>query len=107
MKILYNIDNNIVILMPNIGILPIQDIARKDVPYGIPYLIVEDSALPLDWSTSTAWEVDFSTPDGYGLGPHRWFIQKAEAEIAEGLNIEANQALIAQMQQELAVNDNN
>ena len=75
MKILYPQTNGeIAILMPveNCG-LTIKEIAMKDVPAGVPYLICQDSDLPSDWSTSSAWEVDFSKPDGYGIGAEQFF----------------------------------
>lgn len=90
-----------------IAIIFLQDdedyhrVCLRCTPHNTPYLIVEDSDLPEDWSTSSAWEADFSTPDGYGLGPQRYFIQKAQQEIQEGINVEYNIGLIAQMEAEL------
>jgi hypothetical protein len=60
--------------------LPIEEIARKDVPAGTPYLIVNDSDLPQDHTFFEAWEADFSSPDGYGIGSDAWFAEKAAAE---------------------------
>lgn len=83
MKIIYlNYAGQMVIVTP-VASWPIHQIAKKDVPYGVPYLIVEDSDLPADWSTSAAWEADFSNPDGIGMGAQRWFIAQAEAELIE------------------------
>ena len=74
MKILFPNDNGTVaILFPCECGLSIEEIAQKDVPKNKPYLIVEDKDLPSDWSTSEAWEVDFSEPDGYGLGAEQFF----------------------------------
>ena len=74
MKIIYpNQDNTVAILMPCECGLTIKEIAMKDVPAGVPYLIVEDSDLPSDWTYSAAWEVDFSKPDGYGIGAEQFF----------------------------------
>ena len=74
MKILYPQTNGeIAILMPCECGLTIKEIAMKDVPAGTPYLIVEDSVLPSDWTYSSAWEVDFSKPDGYGIGAEQFF----------------------------------
>lgn len=80
--------------------MSIEEVAKKDTPRGVPFLILEESELPLDVPTE-AWEVDFSNPDGYGLGPQRWFIQQAEEAIERGEDVEGNTALIAQMQAEL------
>lgn len=40
--------------------------AKKYVPVGQPFLIVEDSSLPADHTFFDAWEADFSKPDGIG-----------------------------------------
>lgn len=102
MKIVYqNQNDEVVIIMPCECGLTIEQIAQKDVPYNAPYLIVEDSDLPADWSTSAAWEADFSSPSGIGMGPQRYFIQKAQQEIAQGINVQYNEALILQMEAEL------
>jgi hypothetical protein len=60
--------------------LTIQEIARKDVPEGKPYLIVDDSDLPEDHVFFNAWEADFTNPDGVGIGAEAWF---AEQEVGE------------------------
>lgn len=46
----------------------IEELATKDVPNGLPYLIVDDTDIPTDRTYRDAWEADFSTPDGYGEG---------------------------------------
>ena len=76
--------------------LSVQEIARKDVPHGIPYLIVD--ALPD--SPPETWDVDYSAPSGIGLGARRWFIERARAERNDD-NAEECDRLIAQMQAEL------
>lgn len=67
------------------GEISVEEVARKDVPFGVAYLIVDDADIPADFSTSAAWVVDFSVPSGLGLGPHRWHIEQAEARIAAAL----------------------
>ncbi len=62
------------------GKLPIEDVAQKDVPAGTPYLIVEDDVIPSDRSFRSAWEADFSNPDGYGIGADAWFAQQEASE---------------------------
>ena len=48
--------------------------ALKDVPAGTPYLIVNPATdLPPDFDFFEAWEADFSTPDGHGIGADAWF----------------------------------
>lgn len=81
--IIYPQDNgNIALVMPT-GELPIEDVALKDVPAGVPYLIVDSADVPEDHTFFAAWEADFSNPDGYGIGADSYFAAKAaEAEAA-------------------------
>lgn len=53
--------------------LTVSEIAQKDVPAGIPYLIIDDTDLPSDRDFRNAWEADFTTPDGTGIGADAWF----------------------------------
>ena len=46
--------------------LTIQEIAKKDVPAGKPYLIVDDEFVPKDHTFFEAFEADFSQPHGIG-----------------------------------------
>ena len=48
------------------GELPIEAVAFKDVPQGVPYRIVADDYIPSDRTYRAAWEDDFTSPDGYG-----------------------------------------
>jgi hypothetical protein len=61
---------------PECGI-PIEEIARKDVPAGKPYYIIDASLLPQDSIFFNAWEADFSNPDGQGIGHDAWFAEQA------------------------------
>ena len=63
--------------------LTIQEIARKDVPFGVPYRIIDAALIPEDRTYRDAWTASFSNPDGTGLGPHRWWIGQFTAEIAQ------------------------
>lgn len=102
MKIIYpQASGEIAILMPMTDTMPLAELARKDVPHGAPFLILQDEQLPADWSFSAAWTADFSNPDGYGIGAQRWFIERAEKEIAQGKDVEQNQRLIQQMKDEI------
>ncbi len=66
-KIAYqDVDGNLNIITPVLVDTLIEDIARRDVPEGIPYKILEDSDLPTDRTFRNAWELDFTNPDGYG-----------------------------------------
>ena len=57
------------------GEISIQEVARKDVPAGVPYLFVTRDQLP-DHDFFDAWAADFSTPDGHGIGAEAWFAQQ-------------------------------
>ena len=66
-KIAYqDVDGNLNIITPVLVDTLIEDVARRDVPEGIPYKILEDSDLPIDRTFRNAWELDFTNPDGYG-----------------------------------------
>ena len=72
MKIIFkNQDNSIGIITPTdeaLNFATIKQIAEKDVPYNLPYWIVEDSIIPTDRTFRSAWEIDenFGKPDGFG-----------------------------------------
>lgn len=57
--------------------------ALRTTPFGVPFLILEDDAVPTDRTFRNAWEADFSAPHGTGMGPQRWLIQQAEAALTE------------------------
>ena len=72
MKIIFkNQDNSIGIITPSseaLSFATIEQIAEKDVPYNLPYWIVEDSVIPTDRTYRDAWSIDESQgePDGFG-----------------------------------------
>ena len=61
--IIYPTNDSIAVMAPS-GVLPVEEVAKKDVPIGVPYFIVDATELP-DTPQET-WVVDFSEPDGYG-----------------------------------------
>jgi len=65
---------------PNCGI-SIEEIARKDVPAGLPHLIIDEANVPADMTFFDAFEADFSEPHGHGIGAQAWFIEQYEVEI--------------------------
>lgn len=71
----------LIIPAPGCGI-PIEEIARKDTPAGLPYKIVSTSDVPDDLFFLDAVETDFSEPDGYGVGADAWFAEQAQADAA-------------------------
>ena len=71
--IIYQQDSgNIALVIPT-GELPIEEVAKKDVPAGAPYLIVDTADVPEDHTFFSAWEADFTTPDGYGIGAEAYW----------------------------------
>jgi hypothetical protein len=57
------------------------EVAKKDVPANVPYIIVEADTIPSDRTFRDAWEADFSNPDGYGIGADAWFAEQSNKEI--------------------------
>jgi hypothetical protein len=83
-RIIYpNDDGGVSILIPT-GEIAIEEVARKDVPAGVAYRIVDVADIPTDRTFRNAWEADFSNPDGVGIGADAWFAEqeakKLEAE---------------------------
>lgn len=66
-RIIYQNDTGISIIIPTSDCwLTIEELAQKDVPSGVPYLIVDTAEIPTDRSQRHLWQSDFSNPDGYG-----------------------------------------
>jgi hypothetical protein len=66
MKVIaYTLNEQLVIIYPT-NFLPIKEVAKKDVPHGIPYKILDITDLPSNSLFRDAWELDISEPDGYG-----------------------------------------
>ena len=70
-RIIYNQDNGVVaVIIPTPEALEqhsIQAIAKKDVPFGRPYKIVDAADIPSDRSDRDAWTVDEAElTDGIG-----------------------------------------
>ena len=69
MRIIYKTaENTVSVLTPSINWSgTLQELAKKDVPTGLKYKIVEDSDIPTDRSFRNAWEVDEAElTDGVG-----------------------------------------
>ena len=77
MRIIYSKNNgtNISVLFPVLTEInpktgkpfTVDEIAKKDVPTGIKYKIIQESELPTDWSFRSAWTVDEADfTDGVG-----------------------------------------
>lgn len=52
-------DGGIAIVIPT-GELPIEEVAAKDVPAGVPYKIIDASEIPEDRTFRAAWTAEFS-----------------------------------------------
>jgi len=68
MKIIYQNESGGVSVIHPTGELSIEEVAAKDVPEGgIPYWIVDASAIPSDRLFRSAWEIsaDMPAPTGY------------------------------------------
>lgn len=69
------------LIIPNLECgLTLEQIAAKDVPAGLEYMIVEESSLP-DPTFAKAWELTIENPDGSGVGPDAWFIEKYQKDL--------------------------
>ena len=65
---------------PDCG-LTVKEIADKDVPIGRPYVLALRSDLPTDLTYFSAWTVDFSSPDGHGIGHDAFYASRTPTEI--------------------------
>lgn len=105
-RIIYqNNEGGVSILIPT-GEIAIEEVARKDVPAGVPYKIVDVADIPEDRTFRGAWEVEITEPDGTGIGADAWFAEQAAIKAAEEAAAEAERLAQQQAQEEVA-NDNN
>ena len=81
-RIIYPTDEGGVAILIPTGELAFEEVARKDVPAGVAYKIVDVADLPEDRAFRNAWEADFSNPDGVGIGADAWFAEQAAKEQA-------------------------
>lgn len=71
-RIIYPLGDGVAVMTPLDCGLTVEQIARKDVPPGSPYVIIDAKEIPSDRSLRSAWRADFSEPDGYGLTAEEW-----------------------------------
>jgi hypothetical protein len=87
-RILYGTpDGGVAVLIPT-GELPVEIVARKDVPQGVGYKIVDLADIESTISDRTfrsAWEADFTDPDGFG-DPEGYWAEKEAERVAEEAN---------------------
>jgi len=74
-------DGGVAIIIPS-GELPIEEVARKDVPAGVQFKIIDTTEVPDDRTFRSAWEADMTSPSGVGIGQQAWFIEQYQTEIA-------------------------
>lgn len=101
MLIVHPLGDGIAIIHPT-GEVLIEELARKDVPAGVPYLIVADETVPDDRTFRGAWTADFSSPDGTGIGAEAWHAEQEQLRAAERARVaeEERQAEIARQAEE-------
>ena len=66
-KIIYPNDTGIAVITPS-GELTLEKTAKKDVPRGVKYKIIDASDLPTDRDFRNAWEFDFDKYGNDGVG---------------------------------------
>jgi len=71
--IIYTNDNGGVSILYPTGELAIEEVAKKDVPVGKPYKIVNAQDISSDRTFRDAWESNIIDHDGVGLGYEAWF----------------------------------
>ena len=65
-RIIYPQETGIAVIIPS-GELSVEETAKKDVPTGVKYKIIDITDLPGDRDFRNAWEYDFTTNfDGVG-----------------------------------------
>jgi hypothetical protein len=90
MKIIFtNAEGGLSIIHPT-DELPVEDVARKDVPQGVPYKFISEADIPTDRTFRNAWEAEPFEPDGYG-DPEGYWAEQAAAPQLE-LELEEPQA---------------
>lgn len=86
MRVIYQTEEEgLVVVVPSGELEDINEVARKDVPAGVDYWILEDNEVPDDRTFRDAWELnvsDLGTPDGKGIGAEAWFAEQEEKEVA-------------------------
>lgn len=66
-RIIFKNDNGGVSIIVPTGAMSVEDTAKKDVPTGRPYKIVDVSEIPTDRTLRNAWDIDEAElTDGVG-----------------------------------------
>lgn len=93
-RIIYQTNEGGVAILVPTGELSIEEVARKDVPAGARYAIINTADVPTDRTFRSAWEVEHGDlNDGIGIGQNAWFIEQYQAELA-AINAETEPELV-------------
>ena len=78
LRIIYAQENGVAAIIIPVATseLTIEEMARKDVPAGVPYKIIDITDIPEDRTFRNAWECVIDEPDGYGIGHEAWFAER-------------------------------
>ena len=84
MKIIYQTEEGLSIITPT-GEIDINEVARKDVPAGVDYWIVEDTDIPINRTFRNAWKLidNIGPADGQAIGSDAWFVEQSSKEEGE------------------------
>ena len=73
-RIIYSDDDGRAIIIVPTEELSIEEVAKKDVPAGKKYKIVDKTDIPTDRSFRNAWTVDETDlTDGVAVGQDKWY----------------------------------
>lgn len=88
-RIIYtNSSGNVAVIVPAECGVPLELIAKKDVPDGLPFWIVDAASIPSDRTFREAWQIDESTAgEPHGVGDssayESWVAEAEFVRIAE------------------------
>lgn len=104
-RIVYNNpDGSVSIIIPT-GEMPIEEVAKKDVPAGVAYKIVNAEDIPTDRTFRNAWEFEMTNPDGvgadYGVGSNLVVIEYHEGQPTKFRNEETGEIILTELGQQL------
>lgn len=80
-----------------INLIGLEEIARKDVPAGVKYKIIDESDLPEDDEFFDAWEADFSDSESLGIGSEAWLAEREELGKPVGGNEDIVSSVLAEL----------
>jgi hypothetical protein len=80
-----NNEGGVAMIRPDLREISAYQCGRKTAPKDAPFVIVNEQDIPFERRDYfDAWEIDFSNPDGYGIGVNEWFKEySADSSIAD------------------------